>query len=143
MKLKKERKFDVFRVVYQIIIVIIKHGWLLPVLLQIYSFFWNPLLRSSTFTQLSMGFIILFQSDYLRFTPENKTDSVIACFITLLLEVGIFIVLTCYERKQAEGNISQPEYIKFDQNQSRPRESSIRGIPLVDLSVLREREMEE
>ncbi len=111
----KERKFDVFRVVYQIIIVIIEDGRLLPLLLQVHSLLWHHFLRKFVFMQLSMGFIILFQSDYLRFTPENKTDSVIACFITLLIEVGIFIVLTCYERKQAEGSISRPEYIKFDE----------------------------
>jgi hypothetical protein len=82
-----------------------------------------------------MGFIILGQADYLRFAPENRTNTIIACFLTALLEGGIFGGLMYYEYRQSKGNVSQPEYLQFDEERSRQRQSSFKGIALVDMKV--------
>jgi hypothetical protein len=55
-----------------------------------------------------MGFIILFQAEFLRFVPNNNTDTVVACFLTALLEIGIFGGIHYYELKQSKDNVSQP-----------------------------------
>ena len=85
-----------------------------------------------------MGFIIVSQQEFLRFEPENNTNTVIACFITAVLEIGIFGGITYWEGKQAAGGVSQPEYLKFDEERSaRQRESSMKGVAMVDLKGIR------
>lgn len=85
-----------------------------------------------------MGFIIAFQVEFLKFEPHNQGSSVGACFITAFLELAIFVGLTYYERKEQESTVSRPEYLKF--NAERPRESSMKGIALVDLGGLKREE---
>jgi hypothetical protein len=60
-----------------------------------------------------MGFIVAFQVEFLKFEPENQGHSIAACFITAVLELGIFIGLTYYEKKEHESSVSKPEYLKF------------------------------
>ena len=85
-----------------------------------------------------MGFIIAFQVEFLKFEPHSQSNSVGACFITAFLELAIFVGLAYYERKEQESTVSRPEYLKF--NAERPRESSMKGIALVDLGGLKREE---
>ena len=55
-----------------------------------------------------MGFIVLGQSEFLRFTPKDKTNTIVACFLTALLEIGIFAGLKYWEYRQEKGSIDQP-----------------------------------
>ncbi len=69
-----------------------------------------------------MGFIILGQVEYLRFVPKDKTSSVVACFITAILEAIMVIGIMFYQKKQNIGNVSRENYIDFQNEMaSRPR----------------------
>jgi hypothetical protein len=58
--------------------------------------------------KISMGFILAFQVDYLKFEPHNQGSSVGACFVTAILELAIFLGIMFWEKKQYESSISQP-----------------------------------
>lgn len=94
-----------------------------------------------------MGFIILFQSQYLKFHPSDTTNSGIVCFLTAGVEILIFVGLTWCENKRKMGGITRPEYLKFHEedhsNRDRPRASSIKGIAMVDLSDYKKTEEHE
>ncbi len=92
-----------------------------------------------------MGFIVAFQVEFLKFEPDNQGDSIGACFLTAFLELAIFIGLTCYERKEQESSVTRPEYLKFTEENAlnRQRESSMKGIDLVDLRGLSREENRE
>jgi hypothetical protein len=60
-----------------------------------------------------MGFIILLQVQFLKFEPESQTNSVIACFITALLELAIFLGIFFYERNESKGSIDRPQYVNL------------------------------
>lgn len=53
--------------------------------------------------QVAMGFIILGQTEFLKFRPEDKNASVGACFITALIELLIFFGIMIYQNCQSNG----------------------------------------
>lgn len=69
-----------------------------------------------------MGFIVLLQAEFLKFEIENKIHTVIACFLTAILEAIIVILLMVYDRKATHVNISRENYL--DLHGERPREPS-------------------
>lgn len=89
-----------------------------------------------------MGFILAFQVEFLKFEPDNQGHSVAACFITAFLELGIFLGLIFWEKKEQESSVSKPEYLKFTEERAlnRARESSMKGINLVDFKDLKREE---
>lgn len=93
--------------------------------------------------QFFIGLIVLFQPNYLKFSPSDKTSTVIACFLTVGIEIGIFVCLTWYEHKKRLGGISRPEYLQFQEENDRPRASSIKGIAMVSLEGYKSREDKE
>jgi len=50
-----------------------------------------------------MGFIILGQTEFLKFRPEDKNASVGACFVTALIELLIFFGIMIYQNCQSNG----------------------------------------
>ena len=82
-----------------------------------------------------MGLIMLNQPEYLKFESEDETASGVSCFITAVLELGLFIFLSCYEHRQDANSVTRPEYLELEEerNQARQRESSIKGIDLVEM----------
>ncbi len=86
-----------------------------------------------------MGFIVAFQADFLKFELDNQSNSIGACFITAFLELGIFIGLVYYEGKEIQSTENRPEYLKFQEERAlnRQRESSMKGIDMVDLKGLK------
>ena len=47
-----------------------------------------------------MGFIIMGQSEFLKFKPEDKNASAGACFVTAVIELIIFVGIMIYQNCQ-------------------------------------------
>jgi hypothetical protein len=54
-----------------------------------------------------MGLIILSQTEFLRFRPEDKMASVGACFVTALIELLIVVAIVVYQNCHEGGDGSK------------------------------------
>ena len=90
-----------------------------------------------------MGIIIFTQSDYLKFSMEDPSNSGVACFIVAIIEAVILILLVLVENRNKEGNVSRENYVPFESERDRPRESTFKGIAMVNLPSMREPKQQE
>lgn len=79
-----------------------------------------------------MGILVLAQPQYLRFEMEDNTSSGIACFIAAIIEAVLFTLMVILTGKK-NVEISRENYIPFESERDRPRESTFKGISMVDL----------
>ena len=99
-------------------------------------FLWHPLLRNPPLIQVIMGILVLAQPQYLRFDMEDNTSSGIACFIVAIIEGVIFILLVILSGRKNE-DVSRENYVPFESERDRPRESTFKGISMVDLPKMK------
>ena len=103
-------------------------------MLQVFCLLRDPVLRKRWLMQAIMGVIVLAQPHFLKFEMENSTSSGVACFITGIIELVIFVSILIYERKDAEANATRENYINLESERNeRPRQSTFKGIALMDM----------
>ena len=74
---------------------------------------------------------------------DSSTDSGIACFIVAIIEAVIFILLIVVEGRSTESNVSRENYVPFDSERERPRESTFKGIAMMNLPQQRPNRQED
>lgn len=93
-------------------------------MLSMRKFLWYFVLCKDDFLcyQVAMGFIILGQTQFLRFEIEDKSASVGACFVTAFLELVIVVAIWLYQKRSAKSSISRENYIDLGSERDiRPR----------------------
>jgi tetrahydromethanopterin S-methyltransferase subunit E len=95
--------------------------------------------------QIFMGIIVLTQSKFLKFGSEidSTTDSGVACFIAAIIEVVILILLIVWDNWGQNENVSRENYIPFDSERERPRESTFKGIAMGEINMMKEQKQQE
>ena len=81
-----------------------------------------------------MGIIVLSQPLFLKFDMESNKSSGVACFITAIIEIVIFVSIMIYQRKDGDSNVSRENYVNLESERNeRPRQSTFKGIALMDM----------
>ncbi len=57
-----------------------------------------------------MGFIIMGQSEFLKFKPEDPKASAGACFVTAVIELIIFVGIMIYQNCQTTKKEEKENY---------------------------------
>lgn len=60
-----------------------------------------------------MGLIILGQTEFLKFRPEDKSSSAGACFVTALIEFLIVVGIYVYQKWKGKGDGAGDKYQEF------------------------------